>query len=374
MLAIPVSFFISLFLGIVLIQLSWTRENTCSVLPKLTILVFAIQSVLIGLNWGYGFSFGWPVQGAIATLIPPLTWLTLREMVSGGIRRPHPAAWLAAGLPVVLVLASPLFGMFWVDFIVVAVFVAYGAILLRTAFLEPVEWLDKVPLHGFLSTNLAFKVAGGGLIASALIDLAVYYDITQTGGQFAPTIVGSASLVLLVVLALAIATVGTTVGPRKPEAVATSDAGAVDLPPAAPESMAQPDGSGQETPEELRRAHLETLAKLDELMLAKRVYRARKILIPARQISSAINHERGLNVPQYVNTFRIIEACELLKTTDASVTEIIYEVGFQTKSNFNREFLRVVGMSPRAWRQDKTSSAEPSQWTFFPAFVTEPKP
>jgi AraC-like DNA-binding protein len=35
----------------------------------------------------------------------------------------------------------------------------------------------------------------------------------------------------------------------------------------------------------------------------------------------------------------------------ASVTTAMLDSGFNTKSNFNREFLRVTGASPSKWRQ-----------------------
>ena len=58
-----------------------------------------------------------------------------------------------------------------------------------------------------------------------------------------------------------------------------------------------------------------------------------------------------MNVPQYVNTFRIRDACRMLEETDVPITGIVFEVGFTTKSNFNREFQRVTGLSPSAWRE-----------------------
>jgi len=102
-----------------------------------------------------------------------------------------------------------------------------------------------------------------------------------------------------------------------------------------------------------------TIAAIRKLMEMTRAYRdadlnldrlARKLAIPARQISNAINRATGNNVSRYVNDFRIAEACRLITATDKSVTEIMLEVGFQTKSNFNREFRRVTDMTPLAWR------------------------
>ena len=53
---------------------------------------------------------------------------------------------------------------------------------------------------------------------------------------------------------------------------------------------------------------------------------------------------------QYVNNHRIDEARRLLATTDEPITRIMFDAGFLSKSNFNREFLRITGLSPKAWR------------------------
>ena len=73
--------------------------------------------------------------------------------------------------------------------------------------------------------------------------------------------------------------------------------------------------------------------------------------MPARQISGAVNRVAGKNVSQFINDFRIAEACRLLSETDMSVTAAMLESGFQTKSNFNREFRRVMSLSPASWRE-----------------------
>ncbi len=78
---------------------------------------------------------------------------------------------------------------------------------------------------------------------------------------------------------------------------------------------------------------------------------ARKAGVPARKVSSAINRVKGKNVSQFVNEYRIDEACRLLTESDRSITELMFEAGFQTKSNFNREFSRVTGVSPKQWRE-----------------------
>lgn len=58
----------------------------------------------------------------------------------------------------------------------------------------------------------------------------------------------------------------------------------------------------------------------------------------------------GRNISQIVNEYRVGDAKRRLVTTSEPVTTIMLESGFGTKSNFNREFLRVTGMTPTAFR------------------------
>jgi AraC-like DNA-binding protein len=67
-------------------------------------------------------------------------------------------------------------------------------------------------------------------------------------------------------------------------------------------------------------------------------------------VSSAVNRIHGSSVSQYVNNQRVSEACRLLAASDEPITRIMFDAGFLSKSNFNREFLRVTGLSPKTWR------------------------
>jgi AraC-like DNA-binding protein len=85
---------------------------------------------------------------------------------------------------------------------------------------------------------------------------------------------------------------------------------------------------------------------------------SRKLLIPAKQLSAAINRVKAENVSRYINRKRIEEACAHLARS-GNVTAAMLESGFNTKSNFNREFLRVTGVNPSKWlRQHQQASAE----------------
>ncbi|MBN13276.1 MAG: hypothetical protein CMI17_09835 [Opitutaceae bacterium] len=53
---------------------------------------------------------------------------------------------------------------------------------------------------------------------------------------------------------------------------------------------------------------------------------------------------------QYINKLRIHEACEMLKNTNLSVTQIAYECGFGSSSFFATQFRHAIGESPSAYR------------------------
>ena len=54
----------------------------------------------------------------------------------------------------------------------------------------------------------------------------------------------------------------------------------------------------------------------------------------------------------YVNTYRFNTASEMLITTDASITEIAYESGFQSIRSFNNTFKKLSGLSPSEYRKN----------------------
>jgi AraC-like DNA-binding protein len=58
----------------------------------------------------------------------------------------------------------------------------------------------------------------------------------------------------------------------------------------------------------------------------------------------------GVTPHQYLVRTRLRQAARLL-ATDASITDIAYDVGFGDLSNFVRTFHRAAGVSPRAFRK-----------------------
>jgi AraC-like DNA-binding protein len=58
----------------------------------------------------------------------------------------------------------------------------------------------------------------------------------------------------------------------------------------------------------------------------------------------------GLNFTDYVSRIRVEKAKNLLLNRNLRVSEIAYEVGFQSLTHFNRVFKKVMGQSPTEYR------------------------
>ncbi len=58
----------------------------------------------------------------------------------------------------------------------------------------------------------------------------------------------------------------------------------------------------------------------------------------------------GKTFPEFVNELRIGRACSLLMEDNLNITEVAFECGFTNLSNFNRQFLKLKGLSPREFR------------------------
>ena len=65
----------------------------------------------------------------------------------------------------------------------------------------------------------------------------------------------------------------------------------------------------------------------------------------------------GLTLTDYVNRCRVEWAKKELLKPEMRVSEIAFHVGYQSLSQFNRSFARIVGASPTRWRQDQFKQA-----------------
>ena len=335
--AIPLQFVIALLLLIFLVRLVRREEGPPSQLFVLMIAVCALQSVLYGLRWGYGIDAAAPPALFMAAIIPPLSWVALSGLTSTRAidrRRLHLLPPFIVVLLYVLVRPAAFLA-------VVAIEVCYGVALARLGRAGP-DTLDRVQLDAAIPVQRVLEVTGFMMIAEAGVDLAITVDFIRANGVHAAWIAGVSSLLSIAVLGFTAVVAGGSV-------------------PTADEVSANVVASGPPPSPAVEPEDSELMTALEAAMQGRNLYRdpelsldrlARKLAIPARRISGAVNRVRAMNVSQYVNEHRVRDACRRLAETDDPVTQIMFEAGFQTKSNFNREFLRVTGKSPSAWRAE----------------------
>jgi AraC-like DNA-binding protein len=339
---IPLSFVVAILLLVLFFAVLKSDNEPASKptrnIPFLAlILLCAFQAFLSGLRWGYGLEPVMVVAPVSAALVPALVY----SGVARQVRQSSLSSWKRLALHAIPAAAVALIVMTWrsaVDLALPAIFIGYAGAILHLMRTGP-DALRRTPFESAAPVYRALLFAALSLLLSAALDLFVFLDFSWTQGRHAPVIVAVGNLIALIILSIAGA-----VAIRGRALTETEDV----RPP-----VEEPGDQ-------------ETLDAIQALMETKRAYRdpdlnldrlARKAVLPARQISAAINRASGKNVSQFVNDFRIAEACKLLVDTDQPVTEIMLEAGFQTKSNFNREFRRVTGMTPVQWRQSRAKSA-----------------
>ena len=61
--------------------------------------------------------------------------------------------------------------------------------------------------------------------------------------------------------------------------------------------------------------------------------------------------QTGTSPITYLNSYRILQASEMLQSTNVPISEIAYNCGFHTLSHFNKQFQKQFGSSPRAYRK-----------------------
>lgn len=328
MLTLPIPMVVALILGFLTLRSALAGDRPALFLALMG--ACALQAGLISLIQHYGADALRPVQPVTASLIPPLAWVTFQ---GAAIRPLEPGR---DGLHLVVpgfVAFCVAFAPGTLDAVLPVIFLAYGGALLWRLRGEGPLPLARLESGGVPAR--IWRAVAAMLLLSALSDvlIAVALGLGQAGLR--PLIVSLFSSLTL--LAIGLLSLSREAG------------GAADGPDAAP----PPD-----TPTEEEGA---LVARLDRLMADERPFLdpdltltrlARRLHVPIKQLSAAINRAKGENVSRYVNGFRIRHACDRLAAGD-SVTEAMLGSGFATKSNFNREFARVTGQSPTDWHRSR---------------------
>ncbi len=289
--------------------------------------VAAAQGAVVSMTQYYGIAWLQPVQAVMAAAIPPLAWISFQSTAVRKLewRRDilHGAAPLLAAMALFAATDA-------LDIIVSAAFLGYGAAIL-VSLRGGADGLPLTRLEAGQGPGLVWGGIATGLIVSALSDVMIVAAIA-TGHE------GLRPVIISVFSALTLGLFGALIMSQS----LSGDEQEAPAPPLAPI-------------DEVRAG--EIMARLDTLMAGERLYLnadltlerlSRRLLVPAKQLSTAINRATGENVSRYVNALRIDHACGLL-LEGRNVTEVMLSSGFNTKSNFNREFLRLKGSPPSQW-------------------------
>ncbi len=102
------------------------------------------------------------------------------------------------------------------------------------------------------------------------------------------------------------------------------------------------------------------LARIKDLMSLDKLYQepgfsrkqlADEIGIPEHQLSRIINTGLGKSFTDLINHHRVSEAKQLLRDTEQPVSQIAFDVGFNSLASFNRVFKTATDLSPSAYRR-----------------------
>ncbi len=318
------------------------------------IYLYAVSMIVIGLRWSLGMISILPIAAALAVITSALLYLAFCSLGRSGpvvsVRRDWPHV-----IPVVLVSLSAILFISGVDILLAVTKVVYAGLLAQLARQAP-DSLQLVRLSWLKNTQQALWAAAGLLLFSLVLDVAIAVDFALYDGRHAEHLVGGVSFVVLLLLGWVSVLAGR-------ERVVDSETHSVAEPSddltqsglTATSIKASASASSDLSDEESNAL----LIRLNQLLIEEKLYAdtelnlqrlARKVGVPARSVSRAVNACTGQNVSQWVNQARIEAACELLIDQQVTVSEAMFASGFITKSNFNREFRRLKGASPSEWR------------------------
>lgn len=338
MLAIPVPFVVSMLLTLLAVIL-YVRIGKQAKTVCLFLALCASTTTMVGLRWTFdvaAFSYAQPI---LASLIPVFAWYTFTR-ASSGLNTISYLHLLGPTLVIVSVATQSVLDL-PLDAFLSGTYLFYGLTLVRYSSQDTL--LINVTLSNWEGVKRAENIAGWMLLFSALIDMFLSLDFAVNQGVFSQYILTVGHLVMLPVLSFAVVIVGV----NTPSTETASKLSGIDDQKAYPPLIT--DERTKEIIELLDKNIRDKGIYLDPDLTLSRL--SRKLGVPAKQISIAVNLVHKKNISKLINEYRIEHAKQELTHTDNTITHVFMNSGFQTKSNFNREFFRVVNMTPSEYRK-----------------------
>ncbi|MFC2090364.1 helix-turn-helix domain-containing protein [Bacteroidota bacterium] len=82
---------------------------------------------------------------------------------------------------------------------------------------------------------------------------------------------------------------------------------------------------------------------------------AKQLHVPARELSISINYTLDKHFFDFINEYRVKKAMDLIQNSSdekLTILEILYEVGFNSKSSFNTAFKKHTGITPTEFKKN----------------------
>ncbi len=89
---------------------------------------------------------------------------------------------------------------------------------------------------------------------------------------------------------------------------------------------------------------------------------ARAVGFSPAYVSDSMTKELGWSPMQYLNIYRIANACDMMKKGKKKFSEIAYAVGFSDPLYFSRVFTKIKGVSPREYMKNEMQKDNPFQF------------
>jgi len=336
MITIPLAWVVSILTIIAGVALALNARLPIAARVFLASFLFsmALTAGLLGLRLGYGVVWAARVQPLVAVTVVPLAYLGFRALTQ------EAADWRSGRDAVILALAWGVIALVpgVTDIVVIAIMLVYLVRLGLLLSLAPDAFLH-VP-------SASFGVLRAALIAClCLLGMLAITDLTITlsiffGDEtnFNRLLSGASGVFAAGVFVVAL--VGVPLVLRRPEAGTALQA----------------------TPTKPSDDDTALLTRLEALMQQSKIYTdsaltlarvARRLSVPARDVSAAVNRGTAQNFSRYVNAHRVTHAQTLLEQGDLSVTDVMLESGFVSKSSFNSEFRRITGQTPSQYRASR---------------------
>lgn len=293
-------------------------------------VMIGLGALMVALRYGYGVQGLIPIQRALPLFAGPVLYLGFALFALPQERRTkamvgHLGVAAVLAITPQIIFARPV-GM---DALIAVSYLVYTLLLLNL-WHKGVNHLTHARIEQAEALRRWMLWAAGFLGAFFLADGAIAISFAFARTDSAMTLISVSSLVLIIVLVALI----------------------VAVKPMGDTAQPSPEGTPAPTEDDLeqrvRTLLNDTQLYLDTDLTVERL--ARRLHVPSRALSGAINTSTGMNVSSYVNGFRLAHAAGLLKESTLSVTKVMEQSGFLTRSNFYREFQKAYGQTPAAYR------------------------